>query len=85
MRAVGGVWYAPIVYLVVALVLLCFIAFGRGARVPAALIGSGVVYELSLFPFAPSADVRYSHWLTVATLITLVMVVHRRALASRAP
>lgn len=80
MRAVGGVWYAPIVYLVVALVL---VGFARGAPLVQALLGSGLLYELSFLPFAPSADVRYSQWLTLTTLIALVMVVYRRATTRR--
>ncbi len=49
-----------------------------------ALYVSGLVYELSLLPFASTPDVRYSHWLMTTTVIATVMLVARRA-HSRTP
>jgi hypothetical protein len=72
----GGLWYAPLVYLVVAFVLL---GFARRIPAAAALVGSCLGYELSIFLLAPAADYRYSHYLILATLLALVLVTAVRA------
>jgi hypothetical protein len=72
----GGIWYAPLVYLVIALVLV-----GFSRRIPSAfaLIGSCLGYELSIFVLAPAADYRYSHYLILTTLLALVIVIAVRS------
>ncbi len=75
----GGIWYVGYIYFVVSLVLL---AFARGARNIQAILLSGLLYELSLFFAAPSADARYSQWLVATTLIAVVLLVARRARAA---
>ena len=73
-RAIGRVWYVPFVYFVVGLFTL---GFAR-TRLELALLGSGLVYELALFPVALTADYRYSHWMILSTTIAVVLVVIRR-------
>jgi hypothetical protein len=68
------------VYFVLA---LAFIPLAWRHRELIALYVSGLLYELSLFPFAPSPDVRYSHWLMTTTVIATVMLVYRRMSAWR--
>lgn len=70
----------PWIYLALALILLW-----PARRHPDALglLMSGVLYELTLFPFAPSAEFRYSHWMIAATVIATVIFVGRHY-ASRA-
>ena len=82
----GAIWYAPLVYLVVVLVLVGFVR-----RIPsaAALVGSCLGYELSIFLLAPAADYRYSHYLILTTLLALVIVIavryRRRSNTSSSP
>lgn len=68
------------VYFLLALV---FVPLAWRDRELLALYASGLCYELSLFPFAPSPDVRYSHWLMTTTVIATVMLVHKRMRATR--
>lgn len=74
-RSIGALWYVPFVYFAVALFTL---AFAR-TRTELALLGSGLVYELGMFPVALTADYRYSHWLILSTTIAVVLVVIRRS------
>ena len=53
-----------------------------GRRNIQAILLSGLLYELSLFFAAPSADARYSEWLVATTLIAVVLLVARRARAA---
>ncbi len=75
-RHCGAIWYAPLAYLVISLVLLGFV---RGNRVAFAVLGSSLGYELTIFFLAPAADYRYSHYLLLTTLIALVLVIAKRA------
>ena len=72
--------FRPYLYLYLALALLPFAWRHRDLL---ALLASGIVYELTLVPFAPSPDFRYSHWMIVATVIAVVVLVGRRARAGR--
>ena len=47
------------------------------------LLLSGLLYELTLLPGAPSSDYRYSHWMVICTVVALVCIVARRARVSR--
>jgi len=66
--------FKPVLYLLVALVLL---GINRDRDVLALLL-SGIGLEASLFLLAPTPDYRYSHWLVVCTLISAVMVIARK-------
>jgi hypothetical protein len=57
-------------YLLLAVVLLVAM---RTRREVVALLASGILYEAALFFVAPSADVRYSTWLVLATVIAVVL------------
>ncbi len=70
--------YRAYVYVVLALILLA--GFCRD-RVTVALLASGLVYELSFLPAAGTPDYRYSHWLVTCTVLTVVILVARRARA----
>jgi len=84
-RGLGGAFdalartplYRPILYLVLALVVLARPRWRRGAGV---LLASGLLYELGLLVAAPSPDYRYSHW-----MITCAVVAAVGALASAVP
>lgn len=58
--------FRPYLYALLALVLLVAC---RRRRELVALLASGLVYELTMLPFAPSPDFRYSHWLVVCAVI----------------
>ena len=62
-------------YAALALVL---VVLARRKRTVLALVLSGLAYELSLLPFAPSPDVRYSHWLITTTVIAALIVTAER-------
>lgn len=69
--------FTPYVYAFAALLLLAL--FCRD-RLTAGLLTSGLCYELSFFPFAPTPDFRYSHWMITATSIAAVLLfIQRRA------
>jgi hypothetical protein len=76
--AAGGcrLLFEPVIYFVASIVLL--LAFARKHRIVFALVSSGLLYELTLLPFAPSADYRYSHWLVVITVLSFILLVGRR-------
>jgi Glycosyltransferase family 87 len=74
-RAIGPLWYVPFIYFVVASSLF---GFAR-TRLEFALLGSGVGYELGMFPAALIGDYRYAHWLILSTVVALVLVIRRRA------
>jgi hypothetical protein len=80
-----AVWFAkktpifqPIIYLIVALVLLPLAIRARHTDVVALLL-SGLALEATLFPLAPTPDYRYSHWLVTCTMIAVVMLTARRS------
>lgn len=62
------------IYLVLAIALLVMCR----ARLPLALLASGLVCEVSLAVAAPSADYRYSHWMIVTVVIAGVMIFVQR-------
>ena len=66
----------PYIYFYLAFILL---PLARRHRDVIALLASGIVYEFTMFPFAPSPDFRYSHWMIVCTVISIVILVRRRA------
>jgi hypothetical protein len=67
--------YRPYIYFFAAFVLLWF---ARRAREPFALLASGIMYELTFLPFAPSAEYRYSHWMITCTVIAAAILLSRR-------
>jgi len=72
--------FCPRFYFFIALLLIPFVR----SRISCAVLASGVCYELGLFFVAPSADVRYSHWMTVCTLVALVLIFVERIRRGRA-
>ena len=68
-------WFVPFVYFVVA---LCILPLTRRAPAVIVLLGSGLGYELGMFPIAQTPDYRYSHWLVVSTIAAVVMLFARR-------
>ncbi len=72
--------FRPWIYLVLALV---FLPLGRRHRDVFALLLSGILLELSLFPLAGTPDFRYSHWLVLCTTLAAIMLVARRARSGR--
>ena len=74
-RAIGPLWYVPFIYFVVG---LCLLAFAR-TRLELAVLGSGIVYELGMFPVILTGDYRYSHWLIATVAIATILIVCRRA------
>lgn len=68
--------FRPWIYLVLAMILL---AFTRGQRDVFALLLSGIGLEAGLLLLAPTPDYRYSHWLVISTVLSVVILVTRRA------
>lgn len=64
------------VYVILAFALLPFVLRDR---LGLALLGSAFASQASLFFLSPTTDWRYSYWLIVATVITLVITIARRA------
>jgi hypothetical protein len=71
--------YRPYIYFYLALI---FLPFARRHREVLALLASGLIYEFTLIPFAPSVEYRYSHWMITCTVIATVILVRKR-MASR--
>ena len=67
--------YRPWIYFFGAFVLLWF---ARRQREPLAILLSGIIYELTFLPFAPSAEYRYSHWMITCTLIAAAILISCR-------
>jgi len=67
----NGPLFKQWLYVLVALLMLPLV---RHHRDIAAVLGSGLVIEGSLFLLAPSADYRYSHWTVVCTCVAFVML-----------
>jgi hypothetical protein len=68
----GPTWlFRPWLYFVVC---IAFLILARRDRVPFAILASGMLYELAMFPITPAATFRYSHWLIVCTIIGGVML-----------
>jgi hypothetical protein len=68
----GGTWlYRPWLY---AVLCIAFMIMARRDRVPFAILTSGLLYELAMFPITPAATFRYSHWLVVCTIIGGIML-----------
>jgi hypothetical protein len=83
-RWLTAVWrsipiFLPWMYAAVALLLL---PLARRHRDVLALLLSGLGLELSLLPFAATADYRYSHWMVVCTCIAAIALTARRARAA---
>jgi len=68
--------FSPWMYLALALALA---PLALRARALAALLVSGVLFEMTLLPLAASPDYRYSHWMILCTVIVAVELVARRA------
>jgi hypothetical protein len=71
--------FRPYLYFILALLLL---PFARRHRDVFGLLASGLVYELTFLPLG-APDVRYSHWLTLTTLVAAI-VLYRRWVTARA-
>jgi hypothetical protein len=68
--------FRPYLYVVLALALLYF---SRKQHVLRLLVASGVVYEVTWFFVAPTAEYRWSHWLiTVSVAVGVALLVARR-------
>ena len=65
------------VYAAIALVLVA-VAVAWRDRLAAALLLSGLGYELSYVALTASPDFRYSHWLIVCTCVAAVLLFVRR-------
>jgi hypothetical protein len=77
MTWLGTTWlFKPYMYLVLALALLplCF-----RDRTLLAIVASGILGEAALFYFAPGPDFRHSLWLVIATMLTTMIAIARRA------
>jgi hypothetical protein len=80
MRAIRKtIVFRPYLYLALAIAFLVM----AGARLPAALLASGILCEVSVVLTAPSTDFRYSHWMIVTTVIAGVMIFVQRYRGSR--
>jgi hypothetical protein len=66
--------FDPILYALLALALLLVCR----DRLTLALLASGLLYELSFFPFGPNPDYRYSHWMIVTTSLACLILFVRR-------
>jgi hypothetical protein len=71
--------FRPRLYFALSIVLL---AFTRGRRLVAALLLSGLANELLLFAIAPSVAYRYSHWMILCVLLSIILLVIERSRAS---
>lgn len=67
-----------------ALLALVLVPFALRDRRTAAILGSGIANETVLFLITPSPDHRYSYWLIVATLMTIILLIAKRAGATPA-
>jgi hypothetical protein len=72
--------FYPYIYM---LILLVMVPVMWRRRTGLAIVVSGLLYELALFPFAPSADTRYSHWPTTAAVLAIIMVIAQRVWRQR--
>jgi hypothetical protein len=72
--------YRPWMYVVLALALLWFARRHRDLFV---LLLSGLTIESTYVILAPSADYRYSHWLVICVVLSVITLVARRMAASR--
>jgi len=70
--------FTPWVYFLVALILF---PIARRERDVLALLLGGLLYEGTFLVFAATRDYRYSHWMIVATAISVVTLTARRARA----
>jgi hypothetical protein len=62
------------IYLAISFALLAMCR----ARLPFALLASGLTCELSLLAAAPSSDYRYSHWMIVTTVVAGILIFVQR-------
>jgi hypothetical protein len=67
--------FDPAPYFILAILLL---PFALRDRVAAALLLSGIAYQLSYFPLAPTADYRYSQWMVTTTVLAAIVLFARR-------
>ncbi len=73
----GTPLFRPYLYLALALLLLPF-AIVRRQRAAIVFLASALGYELGVFVLANRTDYRDAHWLMVATVLGLALVVTRR-------
>jgi hypothetical protein len=67
--------FRPHLYFALVLILLVFCR----QRDVLAIALSGLAMELSLIPLGWTADFRFSHWLVICTVLTLAILIARRA------
>jgi hypothetical protein len=70
-------WYRPWVYALLSAVLLAY-AIRRRDTLLFALLGSGLLYEASLFIGAAAPDFRYSHWMVTTTILAMAIIFGER-------
>src|SRR5262249_45487643 len=76
-RYVGRTWLCrPVVYLVLALVLLPFAVRGRQREI-AMMLASGLACEASQFVLASTAEYRLSHWMILCAWLAAVAMLPR--------
>jgi hypothetical protein len=81
MAWLGDTWLFHVsLYCVIAILLL---PLCRRDRIALALLSSGILGELFLFFIAPTVDVRYSFWLVLTTVLSLILVVAGRVRSRR--
>jgi hypothetical protein len=74
--------FVPWIYVVLSLAMLPLAWRHRDVL---AILASGLVFESTLVPLAPSPDYRYSHWMVVTTCLAIVVMVARRSRLGRLP
>ncbi|MBV8756648.1 MAG: hypothetical protein JO257_05220 [Deltaproteobacteria bacterium] len=74
--------FRPWVYALLSLIVLAWAAWKRDAWL-AALVGSGLLYELTYFFAASGPDYRYSHWMVVCCCIALATIFVERLREAR--
>ncbi len=80
--AAGTVLFRPYLYVVLAVIALGLVWRRRELR---ALVASGLLLELALVVFAPSAEYRFSHWLVTTACIALAASAVRLRWRAAAP
>lgn len=77
-------WFRPWAYLAIGLCMLGYAIVKRDGLV-AALVGSGILYEVSYVLGAAGAPYRYSHWMITMCCLATLVVFGQRYRAGRSP
>jgi hypothetical protein len=73
-------FFEPWIYVLISLLLLPLALRHRDVL---ALLLSGLGIEASLFFLAPTPDFRYSHWMVICTIVSVIILAVRRARAGK--